>query len=257
MAYYKITIEDSQGFSSLVLIDKNITEVSHTFDQNGNVVIAYVAGGDAKLYWYDPTAADYVTDNFGADMNNPRVTLDDKRDFASSYSDIIFAYKRADQLCYRVQRERYATEHVLLPSVGGELYTVQMGSNLRLQFLLGRGQPNILQQEFNDYSGLGIFYAGVEVKPAPGVMDDEYAGLVIAYAGMNIGDISKTLGDEYAGLGISYRGIKLYDGKYSPRDEYAGLGVSYAGVSTVPGFALTLDDEYTGLGISYTGLEIA
>lgn len=92
----------------------DVTEMSFTFDQNMRPTIAYVENGVAKLYWYDSSAAKNVLTLYPA-ITNPRLSLDDKRKFNIGNSDIIFAYVTDyNRLCYRLQRERYGIEHVLL-----------------------------------------------------------------------------------------------------------------------------------------------
>ena len=90
----------------------NITEIDLTFDQNMRPVLAYVSGGIAKLYWYDTVSQSQTITDF-PNVQNPRVSLDDKRAFNTADSDVIFAYINNDQLCCRYQRERYGTEHAL------------------------------------------------------------------------------------------------------------------------------------------------
>jgi hypothetical protein len=92
----------------------DVTEMSFSFDQNMRPTIAYVENGVAKLYWYDASAAKNVLTLY-PNITNPRLSLDDKRKFNIGNSDIIFAYVTDyNRLCYRLQRERYSSEHVLL-----------------------------------------------------------------------------------------------------------------------------------------------
>ena len=92
----------------------DVTEMSFSFDQNMRPTIAYVENGVAKLYWYDSSAAKNVVTLY-PNITNPRLSLDDKRKFNIGNSDIIFAYvSDHNRLCYRLQRERYGTEHILL-----------------------------------------------------------------------------------------------------------------------------------------------
>lgn len=95
-----------------LLTDTNISEVDFTFDQNMRPCVAYVANGVSKFYWYDTQQAMFVTTDY-PNIRNPRVSLDDKREFNISNSDIIFAYMKGNTLCYRQQRERYTTEYEL------------------------------------------------------------------------------------------------------------------------------------------------
>lgn len=91
-----------------------VTEMSFSFDQNMRPTIAYIEDGVAKLYWYDASAAKNVLTLY-PNITNPRLSLDDKRKFNIGNSDIIFAYViDHNRLCYRLQRERYGAEHVLL-----------------------------------------------------------------------------------------------------------------------------------------------
>ena len=92
----------------------DVTEMSFSFDQNMRPTIAYVENGVAKLYWYDASLAKNVLTLY-PNITNPRLSLDDKRKFNIGNSDIIFAYVTDhNRLCYRLQRERYSKEHLLL-----------------------------------------------------------------------------------------------------------------------------------------------
>lgn len=92
----------------------SVTEMSFSFDQNMRPTIAYVEDGVAKLYWYDATVAKNVITDF-VGIANPRLSLDDKRKFNIANSDIIFAYiSDYNRLCYRLQRQRYGVEHMLV-----------------------------------------------------------------------------------------------------------------------------------------------
>lgn len=118
----------------VVLMDSNITEIDLTFDQNMRPCIAYVANGISKLYWYDTQQAMQVIDEY-PDIRNPRVSLDDKRRFNVSNSDIILAYQKGDTLCYRIQRERFTTEHILATSPQKRLlWRIGMGQHSRFLF---------------------------------------------------------------------------------------------------------------------------
>lgn len=118
-----------------------VTEISVTFDQNMRPTIAYVEDGISKLYWYDASLAMMtITEYVG--IANPRVSLDDKRKFNIANSDIIFAYiADGSRLCYRLQRERYGTEHVLITDTTMDdlrpfiLHRIGMGNKNRFLFL--------------------------------------------------------------------------------------------------------------------------
>lgn len=118
----------------------DVTEMSFTFDQNMRPTIAYVEDAVAKLYWYDSSAAKNVLTLYPT-ITNPRLSLDDKRNFNIGNSDIIFAYVTDyNRLCYRLQRERYGIEHVLLTDDKStmmkplELITIGMSTENRFLF---------------------------------------------------------------------------------------------------------------------------
>lgn len=117
-----------------LLAAPNITEVDLAFDQNMRPVLVYVSGGIAKLYWYDTVSQSQTITDF-PNVQNPRVSLDDKRGFNTANSDVIFAYINNDQLCCRYQRERYGVEHVLhqLPP-NAKLGKIGMGTTNRFLF---------------------------------------------------------------------------------------------------------------------------
>lgn len=120
--------------SKTLLAVPDITEIDLTFDQNMRPVLAYVSGGIAKLYWYDTVSQSQTITDF-PNVQNPRVSLDDKRAFNTANSDVIFAYINNDQLCCRYQRERYSIEHVLhqLPPKT-QLVKIGMGTANRFLF---------------------------------------------------------------------------------------------------------------------------
>lgn len=114
----------------------HITEVDLTFDQNMRPCFAFVSDGVAKLYWYNTLIANYDVTEF-VDIKYPRVSLDDKRRFNVSNSDIIFAYIKDNQLCYRQQRDRFGVEYVLKTyqvSHQKMLWRIGMGTKNRFLF---------------------------------------------------------------------------------------------------------------------------
>ena len=115
----------------------NVTEVSLAFDQNMRPTVAFVAGGDTYLRWFDTLSASMVVTAY-PNARSPMLTMDDKRQFAADTgtNDILFAYISNGNLCYRQQRDRYLVEYVLgaVPSSSSRLVQFGMGSNGRLQF---------------------------------------------------------------------------------------------------------------------------
>jgi hypothetical protein len=114
-----------------------ITEFSFTFDQNMNPFFCYMQDGQAKYHWYDPTIPGYDTVSMAVGVTSPKCCLDDKRLMETSTSDIILAYKRAGNLYYREQRDRFGTEYLLKTGITGELLLVGMHKRWRLQFAIG------------------------------------------------------------------------------------------------------------------------
>lgn len=130
-----------------ILVIAGVTELSLSFDQNMNVSVAYVASGQAKLYWYDTALPGYTTTILAADVRSPFVSFDDKRPFATTINsnDILLFYVRSNRLCYRQQRERFNTERTLAWFDGSQVKIKKAGMNdgLRMQIELV-GQNNRL-----------------------------------------------------------------------------------------------------------------
>ncbi len=115
----------------------HMTEISFSFDANMRPAIAYVAGGSAFFRWYDSRIPAYVTTALAAGVITPRVAMDDKRLVGSNgyqVSDVLLAYVRNGNLYLRVQREHYATEHLLKTDVT-PLIRIGMSRGLRFQFM--------------------------------------------------------------------------------------------------------------------------
>lgn len=108
------------------------TWISLAFDQNMRPALAYMQAGACKLYWYDTTIPGATTSTF-ADCTSPMLGMDDKRQGADSYNDILFFYVRAGSIRYRQQRDRYATERTLVAVPAGYILQVGMAQNLRVQ----------------------------------------------------------------------------------------------------------------------------
>ena len=121
-----------------------VTELSLAFDQNMNPFIAFVQGGAAKFWWYDPLVPGQVfEESLIAAAITPRCTLDDKRGTQTANSDIILAYVRGGALYFRQQRDRYQVERLLQGGVNGGLKWIGMNANFRLQFELeGNGSED-------------------------------------------------------------------------------------------------------------------
>ena len=122
---------------TLMFTGSGITEVSLAFDRNMQATIAFVEQGQCRLWWYDTLDNAMTTTTYAGAMG-PMVSLDDKRDIANATSDIVFAYLRAGNAYFRMQRDRYGVEYLLGPvfSSSGRIVQLGMGTNGRLQFKL-------------------------------------------------------------------------------------------------------------------------
>ena len=98
----------------------DVTELSITFDQNMQPLVVYVDGGITKMFWFDPSVSSTTTTVF-TDMNSPKLTLDDKNDYAIRYAEaeILLWYMFGGDLKYRKQSDRYGVEHTYSAGVPG------------------------------------------------------------------------------------------------------------------------------------------
>ncbi len=137
---------------TLILSDVNISEIDLAFDQDMFPFLTYVSNGLIKFYWYDPTLPGFVTSTILELALNPRCTLDDKRAFDISNSDIILVYINAlaGTLCYRIQRERYNIEHVLGNVQSNDrVRCVNFADSARLQITMDDFTPTVSQTVHN------------------------------------------------------------------------------------------------------------
>lgn len=97
----------------------NITWARLAFDQNMHPVISYMAQGGPGFWWWDPTIPGNTFTTLPSTILRPCVTMDDKRDTQTllGNNDVVMAYINNNNLCFRLQRERYATEHVWLVNI--------------------------------------------------------------------------------------------------------------------------------------------
>lgn len=129
---------EAQGYpKTFLLSDVDITEIDLAFDQNMFPFVTYATkAGFVKYYWYNPVNQQFEIVELIEAAVSPRCTLDDKRAFDVSNSDIILIYIDVvlRQLCYRIQRERYQTVHLLgsIPNTQ-RVRCINFADNLRLQ----------------------------------------------------------------------------------------------------------------------------
>lgn len=122
-------------------IGQGISRTALAFDSNMRPTYAWQSGLETcVLYYYDTSLNDFTQVTFEG-IYSPCLTLDDNRPQSSSISDIIFAYLKGDQLCYRQQRDRFLTEYVLATVEQKHLVRVGMNKKHRLQFMLKTALP--------------------------------------------------------------------------------------------------------------------
>lgn len=132
--------------NTLIVSDFGITEIDLAFDQNMFPFITYVAAGLVRFYWFDPTVAKFVISTVLEFAITPRCTLDDKRAFDVGNSDIQLFYINllSQKLVYRIQRERYQTEHVLSDaSIADHVRCVNFADTERLQWTIDNYVQNV------------------------------------------------------------------------------------------------------------------
>lgn len=129
----QVRISSPNGVDELLFIAADISELSLAFDQNMRPNVAYVQDGICKLWWYDSSLPGLVTTVFGDTYKYPKLSMDDGRPNQIAVNDIIFAYVRNGTLNFRIQRERYLTEHPLGTPMK-RLIQIGMTTGLRFQF---------------------------------------------------------------------------------------------------------------------------
>ena len=129
---------DPYTTETVVFTETGITEVSMAFDANMQPAVAYLAFSIAKLRWYDATVPGYDTVILPSDARSLVLVMDDKRDSAAAYRDVLLFYIRTNRLCYRQQRERFFTERTLCWFEGNAVSISKAGMNdaLRMQIEL-------------------------------------------------------------------------------------------------------------------------
>lgn len=119
-------------------VRSNVSYVSLSFDSNMNPFISFTENGVSKFWWYDTAlGAQVFEDVLIAGDTSPYATLDDRRPDTQATRDIILSYVRGGNLYFRMQRDRYLVEYLLATGVVGDVLAVGMGTNLRLQFIVG------------------------------------------------------------------------------------------------------------------------
>jgi hypothetical protein len=113
-----------------------IEDLSCTFDQNMNPMVAYLQGGQWSYWWFDPVVQGMIISQLPPNVTSCRVALDERRLWESPLSDILIFYTRDGNLYHRRQRDRYQNDLLLRESVHGTLVRADMNGINRMQLKL-------------------------------------------------------------------------------------------------------------------------
>lgn len=97
----------------IITTKQNITQLDLTIDQNMRPFLTYVADGLPYYYHFNAEDSTYSEVALDPSIKFPRCELDIRENHNISESDIILAYTRDGNLCYRLQRERFGKEHII------------------------------------------------------------------------------------------------------------------------------------------------
>lgn len=110
-----------------------------------HVYVAYtLMDGTCHFYWWDPDIPGYTT--MTVTGVTPRCCHDDVRYGATS--DVVLAYVLGTQLFYRLQRERFQTDHLIADGVEiiAGIEQIGMSTSGRFQY-----QINYIDLDFSTY----------------------------------------------------------------------------------------------------------
>ena len=138
---WTVQIVGENGNSHVIAtLDEAPLQVSFTFDQRAAYTLAWQNSAGVYLDWYDSSIQSRTIDLISADIRSPRVTLDDKRFLTSGDSDVLLFYISNDQICFRVQRERFGVERIIPDVLVGAtdiLLRIGMTNKYRIQIEYG------------------------------------------------------------------------------------------------------------------------
>ena len=129
----QVSVEGAGAWTD-VISDTDITEVSLAFDQNMRPTVSFVAGGVAKLYWYDADISAFTTSVL-VGATSPVVMMDDKREMEIGLNDILLFYIAEGRVMHRLQRDRFLIEYNLaaLPAGSTRIQRAGMSVANRIQ----------------------------------------------------------------------------------------------------------------------------
>lgn len=135
-ADFSVHLADESGFDQVMFTSIGLTQLALSFDFNMRPVIAYTESGVTWLRQFN-TAGEQTSKLLIPAASQPRLCLDDKRVEFAAEADILLFYLRAGNICMRVQREGFLTEHIMAADVvGTRLGRVGMTTGWRVQLEL-------------------------------------------------------------------------------------------------------------------------
>lgn len=129
-----VTAPNQSAPTLLFTLTNEIQEIRGCFDQNMAPFAIYKAANQYHYWWFDTVTNAYIFSDLPNGVDSVACTLDDKRQFNSTNSDILLFYTNNNNLYMRRQRDRYQNEMLLKSGVGGKLVKVGMNGIERLQF---------------------------------------------------------------------------------------------------------------------------
>ena len=128
--------------SATVLFQESgeISDIGLTFDQLGRAMVFYQVGNNLYLFWYDPTL-EAQTVAFISTGTSLEAGFDIINNTSDPDSDAMIFYTRSNNICMRIQRERWEIEHAkeiflddgVTPVTGLELVSSGMRVDNRYQ----------------------------------------------------------------------------------------------------------------------------
>lgn len=174
---------DQVAYDLITVAD--ITALSFAFDLNMRPVVTYVVNDEVFLWWYDTSVGEQVTTSFGNTIITPQLALDERREFQSASADVIFAYIKAEQLCIRLQRDRYQIEYEL--GAGQVLIQIGMMTNNRFGFAtkIMNGFDLFLDQMYVDARNKALRFDYLDLCPLQASYSVQFGNNVIKAEGLN------------------------------------------------------------------------
>ena len=132
-----ILVVPQNASPSFSLAIDGVLSVCLAFDSNMAVAIAYMKADGGYLYYFNGLHNQYET-IYVPEATSCRVAVDKTTAFFNAQSDVIFMYTNTSNgVRYRIQRERYLTEHIAPGnSAGSTLVRLGPSEDNRLQFQL-------------------------------------------------------------------------------------------------------------------------